>query len=52
MPNKPNVGYIPGMDDEQYKLLVAGNVLFLALDEAVREEVIKLARVVTYSKGE
>jgi hypothetical protein len=36
------------MDDEQYKLLVAGNPLFMALDEAAREEVVKLARVVNY----
>jgi CRP-like cAMP-binding protein len=41
-----------GMTDEQYKLLVAGNPLFMALDEAAREEVIKLARVVNYSRGD
>jgi CRP-like cAMP-binding protein len=40
------------MDDEQYKLLVAGNPLFMALDEAAREEVVKLARVVNYSRGD
>jgi len=41
-----------GMPDDQYKLLVAGNLLFMALDEPAREEVVKLARVVNYSKGD
>lgn len=41
-----------GIPEEQYKLLVAGNPLFLALDEAAREEVVKLARVVKFSRGE
>jgi|GEM_PF-2004259 len=40
------------MDDEQYQLLVAGNRLFLALDQAAREEVVKLARVVNYKRGD
>lgn len=40
------------MSDEEYKQLVAGNSVFLALDEQAREEVIKLARVVKYSRGD
>ena len=40
------------MPDDQYKLLVAGNPLFMALDEPAREEVVKLARVVNYSRGD
>lgn len=41
-----------GISDDEYKLLVAGNPLFLALDRGVREEVVKLARVVKYSRGQ
>lgn len=41
-----------GMSDEEYKLLVGGNPLFLSLDESAREEVVKLARVVNYSRGD
>lgn len=40
------------MPEDQYRLLVAGNPLFLALDQAAREEVVKLARVVNYQRGD
>lgn len=40
------------MSDVEYRLLVAGNPLFISLDGPVREEVIKLARVVNYSRGD
>ena len=57
MPRLPGgliVGYVSGMGmpDEQYQMLVAGTPLCLALDEAAREEVVKLARVVSYSRGD
>ncbi len=40
------------MTDDEYKQLVAGNPLLMSLDPAAREEVVKLARVVNYSRGD
>jgi len=41
-----------GMSEEEYKQLVGGSPLFMSLDESAREEVVRLARVVKYSRGD